>query len=117
MKVKKVLEMLVVIIYIVLLNDMNILGNLFGGQLLVWMDVIVSVFVYCYSKCVVVMVLVNNVFFNWLIVYGFFVMFEVKVLWVFFLLMEVIVDVFVEDLVNGKCLKFNEVIYMFVVVD
>ncbi len=43
MKTKKASETLAITTHIVLPNDTNTLGNLFGGQLLAWMDVIASV--------------------------------------------------------------------------
>ena len=49
---------------IVLPNDTNTLGNLFGGQLLAWMDVIASVSAHRHCKRVVVTASVNNVSFQ-----------------------------------------------------
>ncbi len=43
MKARKASETLSITTKVVLPNDTNTLGNLFGGQLLAWMDVIASV--------------------------------------------------------------------------
>lgn len=117
MKPKKASETLAITTHIVLPNDTNTLGNLFGGQLLAWMDVIASVSAHRHSKRVVVTASVNNVSFNRPIAHGSFVMLEAKVSRAFTSSMEVIVDVFVEDAVTGQRSKSNEAIYTFVAVD
>ena len=64
MKSKRAVETLAITTKIVLPNDTNTLGNLFGGQLLAWMDVIASVSAHRHSKRVVVTASVNNVSFQ-----------------------------------------------------
>ena len=64
---------------IVLPNDTNTLGNLFGGQLLAWMDVIASVSAHRHSKRVVVTASVNNVSFQKPINHASIVTLEAKV--------------------------------------
>ena len=98
-------------------NDTNTLGNLFGGQLLAWMDVIASVSAHRHSRRVVVTANVNNVSFNSPINHASIVTLEAKVSRAFNSSMEVFVDVFVEDNVTGKRNKSNEAIYTFVAVD
>ena len=102
---------------IVLPNDTNTLGNLFGGQLLAWMDVIASVSAHRHCKRVVVTANVNNVSFNKPIAHASIVTLEAKVSRAFNSSMEVFVDVFVEDAVTGQRSKSNEAIYTFVAVD
>lgn len=102
---------------IVLPNDTNTLGNLFGGQLLAWMDVIASVSAHRHCRRVVVTASVNNVSFNKPIQHASIVTLEAKVSRAFSSSMEVFVDVFVEDHVTGKRIKSNEAIYTFVAVD
>ena len=102
---------------IVLPNDTNTLGNLFGGQLLAWMDVIASVSAHRHSKRVVVTASVNNVSFQKPINHASIVTLEAKVSRAFNSSMEVFVDVFVEDAVTGQREKCNEAIYTFVAVD
>jgi acyl-CoA hydrolase len=101
----------------VLPNDTNTLGNLFGGQLLAWMDVIASVSAHRHSRRVVVTANVNNVSFNSPINHASIVTLEAKVSRAFNSSMEVFVDVFVEDNVTGKRNKSNDAIYTFVAVD
>ena len=110
-------ETLAITTKIVLPNDTNTLGNLFGGQLLAWMDVIASVSAHRHSKRVVVTASVNNVSFQQPINHASIVTLEAKVSRAFNSSMEVFVDVFVEDHVTGKRTKSNEAIYTFVAVD
>lgn len=101
----------------VLPNDTNTLGNLFGGQLLAWMDVIASVSAHRHCRRVVVTASVNNVSFREPITQSSIVTLEAKVSRAFSSSMEVFIDVFVEDPVSGKIRKSNEAIYTFVAVD
>ena len=64
MKANTAASTLAITTKIVLPNDTNTLGNLFGGQLLAWMDVIASVSAHRHSKRVVVTASVNNVSFQ-----------------------------------------------------
>lgn len=107
----------IIIIDIVFFSEINFIGNMFGGELFVRMDRVVSIFVRRYSRCIVVMVFVNYVVFNKMIFLGSVVMVEVKILRVFNSFMEVFMDVWIEDRESGFRSKVNEVIYIFVVVD
>ncbi|HLP55121.1 MAG TPA: acyl-CoA thioesterase [Fluviicola sp.] len=117
MKARKASETLAITTKVVLPNDTNTLGNLFGGQLLAWMDVIASVSAHRHSRRVVVTASVNNVSFNSPIYHASIVTLEAKVSRAFNSSMEVFVDVFVEDHVTGNRSKSNEAIYTFVAVD
>jgi len=117
MQAKRASETLAVTTKVVLPNDTNTLGNLFGGQLLAWMDVIASVSAHRHSRRVVVTASVNNVSFNSPISHASIVTLEAKVSRAFNSSMEVFVDVFVEDHLTGKRQKSNEAIYTFVAVD
>ncbi|MBI1836149.1 MAG: acyl-CoA thioesterase [Flavobacteriia bacterium] len=117
MKSKTAAESLSVTTKVVLPNDTNTLGNLFGGQLLAWMDVIASVSAHRHCRRVVVTASVNNVSFREPIAHSAIVTLEAKVSRAFNSSMEVFVDVFVEDQVSGVRRKSNEAIYTFVAVD
>jgi acyl-CoA hydrolase len=117
MKAKTAKESLSITTKVVLPNDTNPLGNLFGGELLAWMDVIASVSAHRHSKRVVVTASVNNVSFQQPIAHGSIVTLEAKVSRAFSSSMEVFVDVFEEDNITGKRVKCNEAIYTFVAVD
>lgn len=117
MKAKTAKETLAITTHIILPNDTNTLGNLFGGQLLAWMDIIASVAAHRHSRRVVVTASVNNVSFKSPISHASLITLEAKVSRAFSSSMEVFVDVFVEDSVTGERKKSNEAIYTFVAVD
>lgn len=117
MKGKTAKETLAITTKLVLPNDTNTLGNLFGGELLAWMDVISSISAHRHCKRVVVTAAVNNVSFQHPIEQASIVTLEAKVSRAFTSSMEIFVDVFVEDNVTGVRVKCNEAIYTFVAVD
>ncbi len=117
MKTKKAAETIAITTHIVLPNDTNTLGNLFGGQLLAWMDVIASVSAQRHCRRVVVTASVNNVSFREPILQSSIVTLDAKVSRAFSSSMEVFVDVYVEDPISGVRRKCNEAIYTFVAVD
>jgi acyl-CoA hydrolase len=117
MKAVKASDTLSISTKVVLPNDTNTLGNLFGGQLLAWMDVIASVAAHRHCKRVVVTASVNNVSFQKPINHASIVTLEAKVSRAFNSSMEIFVDVFVEDNLTGAKEKCNEAIYTFVAVD
>ena len=117
LKKKTPAETLAINTEIVLPNDTNALGNLMGGKLLHWMDVVSAVSAHRLCKRVVVTASVNNVAFNMPIKLGSIVTLEAKVSRSFSSSMEVFIDVFVEDRVSGERVKSNEAIYTFVAVD
>lgn len=118
MKEKTPNESLTVMTELVLPNDTNNLNNLFGGQLLSWMDRCAAISAHRHCRRQVVTASVNNVSFNHSIPQGSIVTLEATVSRAFNSSMEVFVDVFIEDQrgLNNK-IKANEAIYTFVAVD
>lgn len=111
-------DSLTVMTEIVLPNDTNNLKNLFGGQLLSWMDRCAAIAAHRHCRRIVVTASVNNVSFNRAIPQGAIVTLEAKVSRAFSSSMEVFVDVFIEDqTISGKKSRANEAIYTFVAVD
>ncbi len=118
MKAKTPADSLTVMTEIVLPNDTNNLKNLFGGQLLSWMDRCAAIAAHRHCRRIVVTASVNNVSFNKAIPQGAIVTLEAKVSRAFSSSMEVFVDVYIEDqTISGKKSKANEAIYTFVAVD
>lgn len=118
MKAKPPKASLTVMTEIVLPNDTNNLRNLFGGQLLSWMDrcAAISANRHCHRQ--VVTASVNHVSFNHPIEQGSIVTLEAKVSRSFNSSMEIFVDVFIEDQRGtNKRIHSNEAIYTFVAVD
>lgn len=110
-------ESMAVSTQVILPDDTNALGNLAGGRLLHWIDIVTAIAAHRHSKRVVVTVAVNNVSFREPIKLGSIVTLEAKVSRAFNSSMEIFADVWVEDSVTGERKKHNEAIYSFVAVD
>jgi acyl-CoA hydrolase len=102
---------------IVLPNDTNTLGNLMGGRLLHWMDIISAISAQRFCKRIVVTASVNHVSFDKAIRLGDIVTLEAHVSRSFTSSMEVFIDVWVENHTTGERVRHNEAIYTFVAVD
>ncbi|MFN0033030.1 MAG: acyl-CoA thioesterase [Flavobacteriales bacterium] len=113
----KASETLAIATHLVLPENTNLLGNLMGGQLLNWMDIISAISSHRFCKRIVVTAAVNNVSFQQPIKLGDIVIIEAKVSRSFSSSMEVYMEVFVEHNTTGKRVKCNEAIYTFVAVD
>lgn len=103
--------------HIVLPNDTNVMGNLFGGRLLQWLDINCAISAHRHSKRLVVTVAVNHVGFDRPIKLGDFVTIKSHVSRGFSTSMEVWSDVWVEDQLTGEKIKANSAIYTFVAID
>lgn len=103
--------------HIVLPDDTNTLGNLMGGRLMYWMDVISAVAAHRHCGRVVVTASVNNISFNQPAGLGDFVTVEAKVSRAFGSSMEVFIEVWAEDHKTVSKSKCNEAIFTFVAVD
>ena len=104
MKSKTPSETLSISTKVVLPNDTNTQGNLFGGQLLAWMDLISSVAAHRHCKRVVVTASVNNVSFQKPIKHASILTLEAKVSRAFSTSMEIFVDVYVSGTISGTCI-------------
>lgn len=103
--------------HLVLPNDTNTLGNLFGGRLLQWLDISCAISAHRHCKKVVVTIAVNNVSFDRPIHLGDFVTIRSHVSRAFGTSMEVWSDVWVEDRETGEKIPCNSAMYTFVAVD
>lgn len=103
--------------HIVLPDDTNTLGNLMGGRLMYWMDVVAAVAAQRHCRRVVVTASVNSISFNHPIKLGDVVTLEAKVSRSFNSSMEVFIEVWVEDHRTRERSKCNEAIFTFVAVD
>jgi len=102
---------------VVLPNDTNTLGKLFGGSLLAWIDEIGAVAAHRHSSSVAVTASINNVSFDQAIDLGAIVTLSAKVSRAFNTSMEVIIDVFVEDRKTRELSSSNQAILTFVALD
>lgn len=110
-------DTLAIATHLVLPENTNTLGNLMGGQLMNWMDVISAISAHRHCKRTVVTAAVNNISFNHPIKLGDIVTIEAKVSRSFSSSMEVYMEVFVEHGSTGVRTKCNSAIYTFVAVD
>jgi acyl-CoA hydrolase len=117
MKPKKTIESRTINTEVVLPNDTNHLGNLFGGRLMQWIDITAAICAQRHSGRVVVTAAINQVSFEQPIKQNSVVTMEANVSRAFNSSMEVIVDVYVENPVTGVKTKCNEAILTFVAVD
>lgn len=117
LKSKTPKESLTINTEVVLPNDTNHVGNLFGGKLMQWMDITAAICAGRHCKRVVVTAGINNVSFNTPIKQNSVVTLEAKVSRAFTSSMEVFIDVFIEDPVTGQKTKSNEAIFTFVAID
>lgn len=102
---------------VVLPNDTNHVGNLFGGKLMQWVDITAAIAAQRHCGRVVVTAAINHVSFDNPIKQNSVVTLEAKVSRAFSSSMEVIVDVWVENPVTGEKTKCNEAILTFVAID
>lgn len=117
MKGKTAKETAALASHIVLPNDTNTLGNLMGGQLLNWMDVVGAISAHRHCRRVVVTASVGNVSFKKPIKLGDIVTIKAKVSRSFNSSMEVVMEVSVEDHLTGKETLSNLAMFTFVAVD
>src|SRR5215213_4210684 len=111
MKSKTAKESVTIQTEMVLPNDTNVLGNLMGGKLLHWMDIVSAIAAHRHCNRVVVTAAVNNVSFSQPIRLGEIVTLQAKISRAFTSSMEVFIDVWVEDNTQGIKKKCNEAIY------
>ena len=102
---------------VVLPNDTNHIGNLFGGKLLQLVDITAAIAAQRHCGRVVVTAAINHVSFDNAINQNSIVTLEAKVSRAFSTSMEIFVDVFVENPVTGAKTKCNEAILTFVAID
>lgn len=117
MKPKTPSESRTVMTDMVLPSETNPLNNLFGGELLARMDRAASIAARRHSRHITVTASVNHVAFNKAVPLGSVVTIEAAVSRAFSSSMEVYIDVWMEDRLNGERTKANEAIYTFVAVD
>jgi len=116
-RAKTAKESLTIQTQVVMPNDTNPMGNLFGGQLLLWMDIVASVSAKRHCESITVTASVNSVSFNVPIEGSSILTLEAKVSRAFKTSMEIFIDVWVENRYAGKKVKCNEAIYTFVALD
>ncbi len=116
-KAKKALDSRTIMTEMVMPNDTNSLGNLMGGNLLRMMDVVGAICAQKHSNRIVVTASVDNVSFKKAIPLGHVVTLEAQVTRSFNSSMEVMVNVFSENIPAGTKENTNSAFLTFVAVD
>jgi acyl-CoA hydrolase len=117
MKAKTPAQSLTTNTEVVLPNDTNHVGNLFGGKLMQWLDVTAAIAAQRHCGRVVVTAAINHVSFDMPIKQNSIVTLEAKVSRAFSSSMEVFIDVYFENPSTGQKTKCNEAILTFVAID
>jgi acyl-CoA hydrolase len=114
---KRVSESKSVMTEMVMPNDTNPMGNLMGGNLLRWMDIICGICAGKHTEANVVTASVDHVSFSGPIHVGEIVTLEATVTRAFRTSVEVFVEVFAADIKGQNARKCNHAYYTFVALD
>lgn len=117
MKGKKVSESETVMTEMIMPNDTNPIGNLMGGNLLRWMDIIGGICAGRHCEAYVVTASVDNVSFQKPIGLGDVITLKAKVTRAFNTSVEVYVEVFAADIKGGSNRMSNHAYFTFVAID
>lgn len=116
-KSKKVIASRTIMTEMVMPNDTNTLGNLMGGNLMRMMDVVGAICAQKHCNRIVVTVSVDNVSFKEPIPLGNVVTLEAQITRSFSSSMEILVNVFSENIPAGTKQNTNQAFLTFVAVD
>lgn len=117
LKNKKPSESIVNMEQLVMPNDANNFGTLFGGRLLQWMDLAGAMAATKHARCNVVTVAVDSVEFNEPVLLADMVKLIAKVTWTGKTSIEVKINVFREKTETGETIKTNIAFMTFVAMD
>lgn len=110
-------ESLTTMTELVLPNDTNPLHDLMGGKLMQWMDIVSAIAAQKHSNSIVVTASVDNISFAKPILIGNVVTLKAQVTRAFTTSMEVFIEVWAEDIPQGKKIMSNSAFFTFVAVD
>ncbi|PKM52232.1 MAG: acyl-CoA thioesterase [Firmicutes bacterium HGW-Firmicutes-7] len=102
---------------LVLPNDTNLIGNLLGGRLMYWVDIVGALAASRHCRNVVATVQVDSIDFKNPIKRGDMVELYAKLTWVGRTSMEVKISVYSENLFTGEKILTNEAFVVFVSLD
>ncbi|GIV31900.1 MAG: acyl-CoA thioesterase [Saprospiraceae bacterium] len=117
LKAKKVSESITTMTELVMPNDTNPIGNLMGGNLMRWMDIVGSICAGKHCEAHVVTASVDHVSFHKPIPLGDVVTLTARVTRAFNTSVEIFVEVFANDLKGGNPRKCNHAYFTFVAID
>lgn len=117
MRAKKVSESSTIMTEMIMPNDTNPLGNLMGGYLMRWMDIVGAVCAGKHCEAHVVTASVDNVSFDKPIRLGDVITLEAKVTRAFNTSVEIFVEVLAADIKGGNPRKCNHAYFTFVALE
>ena len=115
--IKTVDESVTTMTQLVMPNDTNHLGNLMGGNLMKWMDIVCAMCAMRHAQIPVVTASVDNISFRGPINLGEICILTAQVTRVFNTSLEVYVRVHAENTLSGNRRKCNEAYFTFVAID
>lgn len=98
-------------------NDTNPLGELMGGKLMQWMDIVSAIVAQKHANHVVVTASVDNITFRRPIPVGNVVTLQAQITRAFRTSMEIFIEVWAEDIPKGHKFMSNNAFFTFVAVD
>jgi acyl-CoA hydrolase len=117
MNAKKVSESQTIMTEMIMPNDTNPLGNLMGGNLMRWMDIVGGVCAGKHCEAHVVTASVDNVSFDKPILLGDVITLEAKVTRAFKTSVEIYVEVMAANIKGGNPRRCNHAYFTFVAVE
>lgn len=117
MKDKKVSESATIMTEMIMPNDTNPLGNLMGGNLMRWMDIVGGICAGKHAEAHVVTASVDHVSFQNPIHLGDVITLEATVTRAFNTSLEIYVEVFAADIKGGQNRRCNHAYFSFVALD
>jgi acyl-CoA hydrolase len=117
MNAKKVSESQTIMTEMIMPNDTNPLGNLMGGNLMRWMDIVGGVCAGKHCEAHVVTASVDNVSFDKPILLGDVITLEAKVTRAFTTSVEIFVEVMAANIKGGNPRRCNHAYFTFVAVE
>ena len=117
MRAKKVSESRTVMTEMIMPNDTNPIGNLMGGNLLRWMDIVGGICAGKHCEAYVVTASVDHVSFQKPIRLGDVITIEATVTRAFNTSVEIAVEVYAADIKGGQNRRSNNAFFTFVAID
>lgn len=117
MKPKTCLSSEIIKTELVLPNDTNVMGNLFGGRLMQWMDIVGAICASKHAEAQTVTASVDNISFDNPIKLGDVVTLKAQVSRAWNSSMEVYIEVFTNNIKGKHKMKSNHAYFTFVAID
>jgi acyl-CoA hydrolase len=117
LKAKKVADSKTVMTELIMPNDTNPMGNLMGGYMMRWMDIVAAICAGKHSESYVVTASVDHISFSKPIFLGDVITLEASVTRAFSTSVEIYVEVFANDIKGNNPRRCNHAYFTFVALD